>query len=291
MVQQAPDAPGIYYVDAPMFGNRAVNSPYIIDGPEPTIIDTGPADGVDAIVEGLAELEIHPDDVSYIFPTHAHLDHAGGAGYLAEQCDNAAVICHIEAVEYLTDEEQLENLAESVERAIGMASPYGEPKLIDRDRCLVFEGGESLELGNRILDIIDAPGHAPHQFCVYDRQADVLFSADANGMHFDDDGHRPSTPPPNFDLEQTLETVERLKTYEPNTLLYPHFGPGEEGGGMDELRAYEEMLPSFVQMIADGHAEHGDDVGAIMLAVDDRWNHWALATDIAGVLDYLEKRS
>jgi glyoxylase-like metal-dependent hydrolase (beta-lactamase superfamily II) len=289
MVQQVPAAADIYYVDVPMLGNTGVNSPYIIDGPEPTIVDTGSADGVEQLFEGLGQLGIQPDAVSYIIPTHAHLDHAGGAGYLAERCENASVICHQNAVDYLTDEEKLEQLSESVERAIGMASPYGEPTVIDPDRCMVFEGGESIELGNRILDFIDAPGHAPHQLCVYDRSTDMLFSADANGMHFEDD-HRPTTPPPNFDLEQTLETVERLASFSPETLLYPHFGPGEEGEAMAELRTYQETLPGYVQEVADARQKHGDDVGAIMLAMDDRWNHWALGTDIAGILRYLENR-
>lgn len=285
--QQVPGCEDIYYLDVPMFATREVNSPYVIDGPEPAIVDTGTADGVDELRSGVADLGIAPEDVAYIVPTHAHLDHAGGAGHLAEQYPNATVVCHENAVEYLTDPELLSRLEESVERAIGMPAPYGKPTVLDRERCAVYGGGETLAIGDRTLDVIDAPGHAPHQLCFYDRSAEVLFSADANGMRFAEEGHRPTTPPPNFDPEVWLETLDALESFDPETICYAHFGPGEIGGGVQELRDYREMLPAYVEMIADAREEHGDDVGAIVTAIDDRWSHWSLSTDVAGILHYL----
>ena len=153
----------IHYVDTPMFGMGQVNSPYILDTPTPAIVDTGTATADEDILAGLDTLGIDRSDVSYIIPTHAHLDHAGSAGYLAEACPNATVVCHENGLDFLTDEQKLTQLTDSVERAIGMEAPYGEPRLIDRDRCLAVSGGEALDLGDRQLRVIDAPGHAPHQ--------------------------------------------------------------------------------------------------------------------------------
>ena len=34
------------------------------------------------------------DNVDFIIPTHVHLDHAGGAGSLMQQCPNAHLIIH-----------------------------------------------------------------------------------------------------------------------------------------------------------------------------------------------------
>ena len=281
----------LYTLDVPMFGATGVNSPYLIDGPEPTLLDTGPASGADAVLDALDAIGVQPTAVSYLVPTHAHLDHAGGAGHLARACENARIVCHRRAVEYLTDEEKLVHLAESVERAIGMPAPYGEPVVIDRDRCVVVEGGETLDVGDRTLDVIDAPGHAPHQVCLYDRTADVLFGADAVGMRFGPDNHRPTTPPPDFDLEAALETIDRLREFAPERICYAHFGPGEQGAGTAELAAYRQLLPEFVDVVARARDRHGDDIGAVATAVDDRYNHWALETDVAGVLRYLEGQS
>lgn len=288
--QQVPGCDDIYAVDVPMFGTYAVNSPYVLTGPEPTIIDTGPADGVDILLESLAELGVSPGDVAYIVPTHAHLDHAGGAGHLAQQCENATVLCHERAMPYLTDDEKLTHLEESVERAIGMAAPYGEPVSIPSARCKPLAGGETITVGQHTLEVIDTPGHAPHHCCLYDPDADVLFAGDAVGMNFPEEGHRPTTPPPNFDLESWQSTLERLEALAPQTICYAHFGPGDIGTGVEEIRTYRSMLPEYVDQVARARRTHGDDVAAITLAVDDRWNHWSLSTDVAGILRYLDER-
>jgi len=279
---------GVAAADVPMFGMEQVTSPYIVDAPEPAIVDTGPASGADVILDALDELGIARTDVSYILPTHAHLDHAGSAGELASACENATVVCHRRGVEYLTDESRLDHLTESVERAIGMAEPYGVPTVLDRERCRVVEGGETIDLGDRTLDVIDAPGHAPHQFCLYDRLTAGLFTADAAGMNFPGSDHRPTTPPPDFDLEAALETVDELLAVEPERLLYAHFGAGEPGGAQTELRRYREMLPAYVEEIDRSRERHGSDVAAVTAELQPEWSHWSLSTDVAGVLRYLE---
>lgn len=288
-VESVPRSESIYAVETPMLGMPATCTVYVIDGPEPAIIDTGPADAVERIFDGLDTLGIDRDEIAYIVPTHAHLDHAGGAGHLAAACENATVVCHPEAVDFLTDEAKLSHLADSVERAIGMDSPYGEPRVIDRERARVLGGGDVLEVGERTLDVIDAPGHAPHQFCLYDRETAALFSADAAGMRFPDVGHRPTTPPPDFDLDAALATLDKLRSFEPETLLYPHVGAGEVGGGIDELDDYAEMLPAYVDQVARARATHGDDIAAIAGEMAE-WEHWSLQTDIAGILRYLDQR-
>mgnify|MGYP006277729359 FL=1 len=287
-LEPVAECEGVAAVDVPMFGMEQVTSPYIVDAPEPAIVDTGPANGADAILDALDELGIARADVSYIIPTHAHLDHAGSAGELASACENATVVCHRRGVEYLTDEAKLDHLTESVERAIGMPEPYGVPTVLDRARCRVVEGGETIDLGDRTLDVIDAPGHAPHQCCLYDRRTGGLFTADAAGMNFPGSDHRPTTPPPDFDLEAALETVDELLAVEPDRLLYAHFGAGEPGGARAELRRYREMLPAYVEEIDRARERHGSDVGAVTAELQPEWGHWSLSTDVAGVLRYLE---
>jgi glyoxylase-like metal-dependent hydrolase (beta-lactamase superfamily II) len=287
---RVPGCEDIYTIDTPTLGTAGVTAVYVLDTPEPTVIDTGAADSVDVIFDALGSLGLDREALSYIVPTHAHLDHAGGAGYLADACENATVVCHERALPYLTDEAKLAHLAESVDRAIGMDSPYGDPTTIDPARCRAVAGGETLDVGDRTLDIVDAPGHAPHQLCLFDDHAGVLCAADAAGMRFGADEHRPTTPPPNFDLEASLATLDRLDALAPETVLYAHFGPGEPGAGVSELAYYRELLPEYVDMIADARADHGDDISAIAAAIDDRWQHWALATDIAGIVRYLDEK-
>lgn len=283
--EPVPGRSAVYRLDVPMFGMRETNSPYVIDAPEPTLVDTGPADATGAIRDALDALDIAPAELSYIVPTHAHLDHAGGAGHLAAVCENAAVVCHPEAAPYLTDEARLDHLAASVERAIGMPDPYGDPRVIDPDRCLTLEDGDTLGVGDRALQAVDAPGHAPHQFCLFDPVGDILFSADAAGMRLGDD-HRPTTPPPDFDPDRAVETIGRLRAFDPDTVCYAHFGWGEPGNGASELGTYAGILREFVNQVAAAR-DAGDDASSVADALREEWGHWSLEVDVAGVLRYL----
>ena len=44
------------------------------------LVDTGNLSSVSAVMECVARKKSCPEDVTYVFVTHIHLDHAGGAG-------------------------------------------------------------------------------------------------------------------------------------------------------------------------------------------------------------------
>ena len=50
------------------------------------LIETGTNYSVPAVENALLQIGLAFSDVSYIIPTHVHLDHAGGAGELMKQC-------------------------------------------------------------------------------------------------------------------------------------------------------------------------------------------------------------
>src|SRR5699024_11977825 len=67
---------------------------YVIKEEALTLIETGPSPSVEHIKQGLTSLGFSLDEVHYIIVTHVHLDHAGGAGLLLEECPNAQVVIH-----------------------------------------------------------------------------------------------------------------------------------------------------------------------------------------------------
>ena len=73
-------APGITAVDTRMAGQSTVTSAYLLDGKEPTLVETGPTTSADAVTAGLSTIGVGPQDLAHIVVTHIHLDHAGGAG-------------------------------------------------------------------------------------------------------------------------------------------------------------------------------------------------------------------
>jgi len=275
------DAPGVSVVDHELFGRSGALASFVVDADRPALVDTGGATTYEQVVEAMTTLDIDPADVAYIVVTHLHLDHAGGAGHLAQRCPNAEVVVHERGAEYLTDADRLDRLMRSVSKAQGMEDPFGQPDLLSEARVRTVSGGETLDLGDRTFDIYDAPGHAPHHFVCFDEDDGTLYAADACGEHFDGQPI-PSTPPPSFDLADNLATLERLQPLAPDRILYGHFGVGRDGSRL--LETYRRELPEWVDRIEAGRHEHGDDPATIAADLPEKWHSPTLERDIQGVL-------
>jgi len=272
-------------LDARMMGIPGAMSPYVVDAAEPVVVDPGPAAGAEYVVEGLDEAGIDPEAVAYLLPTHVHLDHAGATGALAEHCPNATVVVHERGVDYLTDEAKRDRLYESARAAVGdeVATGYGRPELVDPDRCRVVAGGESLDCGDRSLQLVHAPGHAPHQIAALDDRTGALFAGDAAGMHLFGE-LLPTTPAPDFDLELSLETVGRLRELDAETLCYGHFGARDDPD--DALAAYTDLLPEWVDAVEAAAAQY-DDRDELVAHLSSEWSSPTIERDVVGVLQTL----
>ena len=276
----------VYTVDTHLMGVSRALSVYVIDAPRPAIVDTGGADTPKRLYEALNQLGVGREEVEHVLVTHVHLDHAGGAGVLANACPNATFHVHEKGVPYLTDGEKLDRLKRSVDRAMGVEDAYGVPELLDEPRCRTVSGGETVDIGDRELELIDAPGHAPHHFAAFDPETEAMFSIDAAGMYLDGQ-MRPTTPPPAFDLSANLDTVDRLRAYAPKKNLYGHFGPGG-ADAIRELDRYERLLTEWVEVVERLSERHGDDVDAIVGELGPEWQSPTVHRDVAGVLHALE---
>ncbi|WP_255148812.1 MBL fold metallo-hydrolase [Halorarius halobius] len=279
-------APDTYCVDTHLMGTPGACSLYVLDAAEPTVVDAGEADTPDRVLAALDELGIAPDDVRHLLVSHVHLDHAGGAGRLARECPNATVHVHERGLPYLTDAAKLDALKASVDRAMGTENAYGEPELVPADRANALADGDRIDLGDRVLDCVDAPGHAPHHVAAFDTETEALFSIDSAGMHFEGRLY-PTTPPPAFDLAANVETCERLAELEPSVNLYGHFGAGGDDA-VAELDAYPGLLREWVDVVERKREAHGASVGPIVADLDARWQSPTVQRDVAGVLRWLD---
>lgn len=274
-----------YTVDTGLYGVEGALSLYVVDATEPTLVDTGAATTTGAVYDALDALDIDRTAVQHVLVTHVHLDHAGGAGELARELPNATFYLHPAGAAYLTDPERLERLKASVDRAMGTEDAYGVPEPVPEDRTVVVSDGESVDVGDHRFRLLDAPGHAPHHFAAFDETTEGLFSIDAAGMYLDG-AMRPTTPPPSFDLEVNLRTIDRLSDLSPTRNLYGHFGPGGSDP-LSELARYADLLPEWVALVDERRREH-DSVGDIVGTLGPEWQSPTVARDVAGVLAYLD---
>ena len=238
----------------------------------------------------MVEVGVAPEELEVIALTHVHLDHAGGAGHLVEACPNATVYVHDIGAPHLVDPERL---WEGTKQAVGdQIQYYTEPRPVPDHRIAELEEGDEIDLGDHTLEVAHAPGHAPHQVVFHDPAIDGVFTADAAGIFTPStDAVNVTSPPVNFDLDQALADIETIRDLDPETLLYAHYGPGEQGAAVEELQRYREMLPAYVEQIDTLRERHGRDVEAIAAEMEAEWGHWSLTTDVAGVLRYLGQSS
>jgi glyoxylase-like metal-dependent hydrolase (beta-lactamase superfamily II) len=223
-------ADGIQAIDTVMCGRERVTSAYLVEAAEPALVETGPSTSRDAVIEGLRALGVGPADLAHIVVTHIHLDHAGGAGVLAPRFPRATVWVHERGAPHLAEPSKLLSSAARVygseERLRELFGPV-EPVPAARMRSL--SDGDRVPLGDRYIEAIYTPGHASHHVALADSHTGGIFVGDALGVFLPDVRIlRPAMPPPEFDLEQAVASVERIAARQPPVILFSHFGPAKE---------------------------------------------------------------
>lgn len=245
----------IYWLETGMYDTTGYGVVYIIDADRPAIIDTGIGTGADHILAALDDLGINRTAVEVIAPTHVHLDHAGGAGRLAEACPNATVYAHERGAPHLADPS---DLIAGTQQAVGdQWQYYVEPTPIPDARITPLTDGDTIDLGDRSLRVHHAPGHALHQVIFESPADDAVFVADAAGLYLPEyDRVQESSPPSTFNLEQVLGDVDTIEALDPDALLYPHYGPAPAD---DQLERYRERITDWVETVAAHRDDRSDD--------------------------------
>jgi len=291
----AGESTDIHYVDTGMYDTPEYGAVYILDTERPALVDTGIGTNYETILDAMETVGIEPEELEVLAPTHVHLDHAGGAGCLAEACPNATVYIHELGARHLVDPTRL---WEGTKAAVGdQIEFYTEPEPVPEDRITELTDGDEIDLGDRVLDVHHAPGHASHQAVFYDRETDGVFTADAAGLFPPGlETVHPTSPPPEFDLEQVIEDVEMLKELDPEALYYSHFGDYETDGILDE---YAAVIQEWVGAVEAARDHFDDDEAVINHFVEEveTVNVWGerkaraeARMNVRGVLQYLDKR-
>ncbi|MFC1926732.1 MBL fold metallo-hydrolase [Chloroflexota bacterium] len=227
MVNVKEIAEKVYEVRAEVAGMDDVFSAYIVDKENAVLMEPGPASITPYIQEGMEYLGIK--GLSYIIPTHIHIDHAGGMGKLARLYPEARVVLHPQGAKHAVDPSRL---IESTRTVWGddCETFFGPVEPVPEARIKVVEDREIIPVNGRELEVIYAPGHAPHHIAIFDRSIGALFCGEALGLpvHNAKDLLLPTAAPPGFDMEVYLDTMELLRGFKPGILIYSHHGVGTE---------------------------------------------------------------
>ena len=212
-------------IDVNYLGMRQAIASYIIMAPVgPIMIETGPASSVEGLVRGLDELGLKPSDIKHTLVTHIHFDHAGAAGWMAQQ--GSKVYVHELGYPHLLDPSKL---MQSAQRIYGDQMDYlwGELLPIPADQLTAVKDRDVLNLNGIDITALDTPGHAKHHlsFSLQDGWDKVCFTGDIAATYMEESTFLSvPMPPPEFDLEAWQASIDKLLEESFFTIYPTHFG-------------------------------------------------------------------
>jgi len=213
-------------IDPLLNDNPELLSTYLIPGERKVLIDPGPANVAPRVIAALKSRRV---EVDLILLTHIHPDAASAAGMIAGQFPRAAIAAPAGATERLADPAALHT---DMRRASGgrFEAEYGTPVPLERNRIQALRDGDRINLGDRSLEAIATPGHTAAHMSYFDPACSGLFCGDALGIQLPGSRTvRPSTPPWDFSLEDSLESIAKLSGIGADRVYLAHFGAARPG--------------------------------------------------------------
>ena len=251
-------AEGIDVVDSGYYSQDFAAIYLLRQNSKVAIIETGTNYSVPVVENALMKSGLTLLDVSYVVPTHVHLDHAGGAGELMKQCVNARLVVHPRGARHLIDPSKLVAGAMAVYGEEKFKEYYGEIIPIDANRVTEADDNFILDFDGRELRFIDTPGHARHHFCIWDKTTKTMFTGDTFGISYRDLDHQddvyilPSTSPVQFDPEALTKSINRIMDFKPERVCLTHFS------AIKPTKKVVNKLIESVHFVSDLAIKHAD---------------------------------
>lgn len=241
----------IYLLDPRPLGYTRQIALYLVVGEESALlVDSGPKLVVDEILKLLEE--VLGGDIrrlKYVALTHIHIDHGGGVATLVKKLRQqygveAKILVHPRGVKHLVDPTKLWQASLKV---LGEAARIqGEPEPIQPEYVASLNDGEEIDLGNIVVKAIHTPGHASHHIAYIVYPDKSALTGDAVAIHYDGRMH-PVSPPP-FKLDQALQSIDKIKQYNPEKITVTHYGVAMEPG-VQALEHGKRKIQDWYQII------------------------------------------
>jgi glyoxylase-like metal-dependent hydrolase (beta-lactamase superfamily II) len=243
------DEPVIQIIDLNFLGRSGTVAAYVVSHPKGCIlVETGPGSTIPNLTAGLKKLGFEVKDITDVFLTHIHLDHAGASGWLARQ--GCRIHVHENGAPHLINPEKL--LA-SAGRLYGerMDMLWGQFLPVPFEKISIMHDEEVVNIGNLSIRALDVPGHASHHLAYLIGNA--CFCGDIVGIRLNPRHYLSlPMPPPDLNLEMWRMSIKHIQRFTPRRVIPTHFGVHPDGewhlqavlDALDEVQAWvEERMP------------------------------------------------
>lgn len=238
----------IHTLDLQFQSTPGLIASYVIESRgELALVETGPGSTLETLRAGLQQLGLDEKKVRHVFVTHIHLDHAGAAGWWAQQ--GAQVYCHANAARHLIDPSKLIASARMIYQE-RMDSLWGEMLPAPAERVTILNDGDSIRVGEVEVTAWDTPGHARHHLAFVVGSA--CFTGDVAGMRLQGTRYLSVTAaPPQFEPLPYVASVDRLVDAGFEKLFLTHFG--EIADVADHLARYRQRILEVHEAVKADH--------------------------------------
>ena len=206
----------------------------IVENGRVAFVDSGSNDALHNALAALEKAGLPVSAVDYVFLTHIHLDHAGGAGAMMAAFPNARLVVHPRGARHMAEPSKLVAGVKAVYGESYVERVYGEIRPIAAERIIEVPDGTEIDLAGRNLLCLDTPGHARHHICIVDKKSGGIFTGDTFGLSYrelDVEGRQflfPTTTPTQFEPDEMRRSVERLLSFKPDAMYLTHYGRLDE---------------------------------------------------------------
>ncbi len=263
---------GIVAIDTEFMRPIQDASHLIIEGGRAAFVDTGTNDSVPLLIAALQQQDLDVADVDFVFLTHVHLDHAGGAGLLMQTLPNARCVIHPRGVRHMVDPAKLIAGTEAVYGVERTRELYGVIQPIDESRVVVADDNQWIELNGREMQALFTEGHARHHYCLHDPASRGVFTGDSFGVSYREldtvagEFIFPTSTPASFDPAEAHKSVDRIMACNPERLYLTHYSRVTE---LDRLATdMHAGIDAYVD-IALEHKESNGPLPAMQAAMYD----------------------
>lgn len=253
---------GISAIDSEYYRPGLAAIHLIVEGSAVALVDTGTFFSVPGVMEVLFQKDISPENISYVFLTHIHLDHAGGAGEFMRLFPNAKLVVHPRAVRHMVDPSRLIKSTMAVYGEEKFRRMYGEIRPVDASRIIEAADNFHIKMNGRTLMFIDTPGHARHHFCIFDERSRSFFTGDTFGVsyrEFDVDGMEfvfPTTTPVQFDPLAAHHSLDRIMSYDPQYAFLTHYS--RIGNLTHHATMLHDLIDRYVTIASNTYKQRAD---------------------------------
>lgn len=241
----------IYLIDTMQFSIPRITSAYCYwDGEKCILMDVGTSDNVPTVIRALKKMQIPLNKVDGIVLTHYHFDHGGGSLRLWRK-----LVKRNPHFKIITTREMRVKLQNAKEHIIGARTTFGEfvgtmkpiPPEFEDSAFLEVESDNPLPLelkNDYVLKLISSPGHTDDHLSptIFQNGSPLFcFAGETIGClyHSTKISPQPTSMPPNFNYDLTMQSLEKLRNLHPSTLAFCHFGV--ICGSEDVNRYFEEF--------------------------------------------------